>query len=343
MTELCDEIMTTLISEGTAIILLIGLVLLSRHLVKKSSLVDTLFASVCVLDILVALFGSFAYLMRYQTFSGVRPLTIVFVTLMELFALLLMFQWLILVDFTLFRSRDHINRNLLLIAAPLLVGVVFLVTNLFTGIVFTLNDDNFVEPHFGYNIVFGLQIWYLLVSLVLVFRVKTAQRGPRFLGMAPFIIPSFLGVIVTTYTPYSARGLGIAVGLTLIHFSRMNKRIYVDRDTEFFNRAYLKFLLDFAGKAKIQGGSVISFQMEGDAETFAEVLKGEIPDNATVISLGDGTFLLLTAIQRKSSLRMLVENIRDAASEKGLSFREKIAVKKESQTSREFMEQFVAL
>ena len=124
------------------------------------------------------------------------------------------------------------------------IGILLLVINLFTPIVFDVSQDNlYTRTNLYY---FYLVVDYLLVinSLFTYFKSKARGGFLKFFPIWVYIAPITIGgIIQSLFYGISVIPTSIAISIAGILASLQNEMIYRDQLTGIFNRSYLNHLL----------------------------------------------------------------------------------------------------
>ncbi len=342
------DVLTTLYAQGTAVAFILGLMFISVYIRKREKPDSQLFFVMCIDTLVMCVFLSINVLLRYRDFPGAREITLVSMTLSELAIVAFVFIWLHFVDYMIYGSNDHILRHLKATSVPVLFEACLYVVNLFTtlvfrfGIIFNVDEDLIYTRAPGFFVVKIIEICYAVATVVMIVRFRKRSKSPVFIKISPFIIPLAIGSAVSIFTDYSAHSLGLAVGLVMLHFSMMEGYCYIDSRYGCYNKAYLSYVRSYTKKNHIMGGTGIIFEVGDRLKEFSAILLEEKPTNADVIYIGDGRFLMIAESQRKSSIEMFIELVREASEESGISFKSGYGVRNKEEATSTFMERLMA-
>ncbi len=335
------EILTTLYCEATAFILVLGLWIMTKKVRKKSDAGDRLQSALCVYTMLYAAFGAASYGVRYQHFAGAHIIAVLSKTAVETVVALLAYSWVIFVDYQLNRSRDHLKRRYRMAFIPVIVILAMLLINLFTGILYSFDEENVYHPTLIYPVIILIEFLYLVYSAALMVRYRKTDNAFIHVSTIPFLIPFVFMEIVSEMTPYSANPLGVAVGLVLFHFASMNRRCYEDDETGFYNIHYLRYLATVSGEGKYDFGSGLIFSATGHGKELAQILHDEMPFEAEVISLGKGRFLMLSRTVKRMAIQMLFAAVEEAAADRSFKVNTAYELRREKESIGEFAQRFL--
>ena len=315
--NLPGAVITTLYSEGTAIALVLGLIVHTVRL-RKNGTGEHLFSIVTVHALCLAVSGMISHVLLIQDSEALVLCGKVVRNLYELMIPCILFYWLLFLDYMIYGSKDHLYRKYTMPFVPIVVCSVILVINAFTHIVFDFDENLTFEPKAFFWMLIVLEYAYIINSIVLLFRYYARIKGPKFIRIFPFLIPFVAGSFVTRMSPYEVRSLGIAVGLVLLHFSFMNERCFKDEETGFYNKAFLGYLANFSQEHGSEGGCAILFDGAEKGSDLAAVLRDEIPDNSAVVNMGHGRYLVISTAQSREAIKLFITAVEEAASEENI-------------------------
>ena len=307
---------TTIYADASAIILLLGLLLLTNRLRKGAGFGEKLFSFMCVLSIINAVSDEIYMIIRSGDLGQVNGALAMFaVTAVEFTVLVLIYVWLLYVDFTLYQSEDHVLRHYKKIAIPFIVLGVVLILNCFFQFMIELDPAeiyDFTGPYFVY---IAVEYALLIVSFVMVYRYKRDNGTMHYTSIAPMAIPVVVGALVSNVTPYSAFALGLAIGLVFLHFSFMEDACYRNDEKGYFHKEYFEKLIEHTQNGEYDPRGAIYFKANGDKEAFEEILLDWIPDDSELIKLHDGGYLFVNEHGKSRIIKMLVFDVGEEAEE----------------------------
>ncbi len=315
-----DILMVTFDGVLVALMLSFGLFILSKVSVKDIGEKGKKFRSILLFNICLALSELACYSARHHVF-GVLDRTIgqTTGTLVEIFLMIIIWQWLIYVDYCLYHSMDHIRFRYKYLAIPIYVTTGIFVLNFFTGIVFYYDEN--VVSHLTplYYVLTAVKYLYVVGTFVLLAIHKKRNGTLHFVDVWAFAAPTLVASVLTMILPYSLMGIGIAIACVMVYFSELNERCYQDSETGFYNRPYLDHLINQYKEGAFTFSSGIVMCLDNDDEkdfaTLADILKKELPEECETVRLDKERFLSLTKASKKSSLKRLADEIYDATDE----------------------------
>ena len=315
-----DELLVTLYADTIGIILSFGLMVLSARSGNKNDWEMRFFRFLLIWNMILGLVNSVTYCAEHQAFgSSGRTVAIITETGLEVMLALIVLTWFLYVDYSMFLSIDHLKLRIKYWLIPIYIVFLLLAINLFTGIVFVYDENVVYHPTAFYYVQISIKYLYVLVTFVIIWVYKKKQGKLRFVNIWDFAVPGLLGAILTNVTPYSFMCLSLSVAFTMIYFSQLNGRCYVDIYTGFYNKSYLDNLLDLYEKKKFNFNSGILFEFRNledkDIKPVSDILKEELPDECETVRINKNRYLSLTNADRKSSIMLLSEGIEDMVGE----------------------------
>ena len=307
-----NEAIVTISLNTTAFIILLVLLLCSKS-VRSDRAGNKLYRLMCIHVLLDAVLSSISYAMVGQTAEWCRPVAILAKTLMEVVLLNLVYQWLLYVDYILYESREHLRRRYRAFFVPIVLFVLLLMINSFTGIMFTFGEDlNYTATVF-YYLMEVMEAIYFLITLLMVFQYSRQRGKMPFFQPLSLMLPPVLSILISEATPYTFLPLGLSIGLIFLYFSRKKEWAYEDHAFGCYNLNYLDRLarLSEDGKRNFRGRMV--FETKGDEKVLAGILQDELPKGGDLIHAGTGRFLFFSEAVSGDLLRLTEELVREAA------------------------------
>ena len=227
-------------------------------------------------------------------------------TLRELVFMLIVLQWLIFVDFSLYHSRDHIKRRYRHAVLPvIIVTALDIVSSVLAfsakGIPDNIKDD---AMDGFYWMKFVVEVFYILMAVRMVNEHEKESREPGFLKLRAFIVPFLLGVV---FRFYSMAFMAFGIILTYGAVKRRDK--YLDHDTGFYNRGFLEYASKYMDHKDINGESGIVISAPGYKSALAGILNDIMDADSTVFVAEEDRFVILTGELRESAIQILADTV----------------------------------
>lgn len=313
---------------------LLILIFSHRRLYRHKRYEDKLVFSECILVLIALLMEIFGNLLPGLSGRAAFFYQYIAPPIEELLYMAVILQWMVFVDYMLYRSRDHVRRRYRLAVFPILV---VLGLDILQGLFIYVPAE---ESSGTLSMIFCFQLLKLLVEFGCIFftiRLVTLHekesRQPRFLKLSAFIIPFVIGVLFRFYDESM-----MALGILLTYGAVLRRDRYLDYETGFYNRAFLDFLSTYRDRNQYEGGNGILIRGEGHKEAMAKLLRELMPQDANVFYLGEDQFLVLSETLRGSAAKMAVLTIREAAESENPPFspQVKAAKRKPEETAEGF-------
>ncbi|MBR5421419.1 MAG: hypothetical protein IK115_09755 [Lachnospiraceae bacterium] len=332
--------LTTLILDGAAILLMLCLLLFSGHLRRHKRMEGKLFFFICVLTILFAVVNAGSHAMHFRDYDTWIVAAKICRTLSDIAPMLILFQWMVFVDYTLYKSRDNLLRRYKFAFVLILLCIVMLIVNLFTGIAYEFDEELFTHAHVPFYVMLIIEYLFLLLSFFVIIQYRVRNKGQNFFMIFPFAIPVLAGVALNDIHPeLGTFGIGTAVGLVMMYIFMYRGIALVDEDTGFYKADLLELLKKVPANSEI-GGTGIVFTCENADEKIQKILADNKPADSIMVQLNEKDYLLLAAGQRESAIKILIECVTEEAEEAGLKISSRYERQKKGESSEEFLKKF---
>lgn len=259
---------------------------------------------------------------------GALPKITVYATSTWLFAanMLACFFWVRFLAFHLNGGISH--RSKIVINSVVVFGLILLVINLFTPIVFNIDENNLYSRSYFYFAFFMIDYMLVLYSILTYFKAKANGGFLKFFPIWVYIGPIFIGGLVqSVFYGISITSTSIAISIAGVLASLQNEMIYHDQLTGIFNRSYLNYLLTkFTERPKwritgimidLNGFKRINDEfghaVGDDALVMsARILKSAVGNAGSVIRYAGDEFIILLNTQDNAAIDSCVAKIRDS-------------------------------
>ena len=316
--------------ENALLIGLVLFVLLTPKLRKHKRTEDKLIFWECVL---IWFPGFYTLILSYvpiewiYRWPWINYLYLARPVLIELLYMLAILQWLIFVDYCLYRSKDHLRRRYRHSVIPILIVVIL--DSIIAYIIYTLAFTRTVDicADVLWYVKMAVELCYIATAIYLVRRYSKQSHEPKFLRISAFIVPFLLGNLIRFYDMFF---MGLGVVLTYRAVKRRDK--YIDHETGFYNGEYLEYLRTFRREKGYFEGYAMSIEAKGNGKAMADLLRELKPAGISIFSLGEERFLLLGETTRESALSMTAMTLKEAAEESEAAFTPKIEIVKNEET-----------
>ena len=304
-------------ADGSALLLLFGLVVLFQTSIRKKDYEDHLFSRILYLSVICTIMDFIMYV-AYEFEHYYFVLFFEIATEIIVFAIIIF--WLYFVDYKLYHSIDHIK-----LAYQKWLYPAYIVNGMFVIHMFHMlyemqyDKSKYYLEGWTYTLMLIVRYAYVLWSFVILQKYKMENGKLHYFNMWFLVIPVLAGSIVNATTIYSGRNLGLAVGITLLYFYRLNERCYEDNETGAGNSAYLEHLeqMEKEGEFSFESGLffILKNYDEKKGQSFVSILDKEIPGENEIVNLGDGRFVMLSMTRIRAAFELISEDVEAALSE----------------------------
>lgn len=232
-----------------------------------------------------------------------------------------------------FKDEKRWPRHLRIVTATVTILSIFLLTtNLFTGILFTVNSENVYARgplgQLGLMSSFATLVYCVILMSVENRKNKTYLRFPVFLYAMPFFIGGGIQIFIQSMR---LAGVSFALGIITMHLNIQRTLLYTDAMTGVYNRAYLDYYFSEAAKREVGkafGGIMVdinSFKEINDTyghlvgdnaiREAAEIIKNAVDANSLIVRYGGDEFIIIKENEKRDGMRALKERINKAARE----------------------------
>ena len=263
--------------------------------------------------------------------SGLLPKFTVYFTSTWLFAanMLAVFFWVRFLTFHL--NGGMPNRSRIVVNSVVVIGLVLLVINCFTPIVFSIDENNLYSRTHLYFLYLMIDYSLVVYSLVVYFKSKAKGGALKFFPIWVYIVPILIGGIVQSlFYGISVIPTSIAVSIAGVLASLQNEMIYHDQLTGLFNRSYMLYLLKkYVNNPKVNITGIMidlnGFKHINDEfghavgddalVTSAQILKSAVNNGGSVIRYAGDEFIVLLNTQDDGDVKKCIAKIRTSFGE----------------------------
>jgi len=166
----------------------------------------------------------------------------------------------------------HINKKIsraqyITVFILTLIESVVLVINLFTPIVFCVDENNVYTRKPLYFLFIAVAVYLLGYSLALYFSGRLRDGSLRYFPVWEFMIPIIAGVVVqTVYYGVSTQPPGFAIAFTAMVVCLQKEYLYIDKLTGVYNRYELDKIIKYYVKRRKKKFAAIMLDMNGFKE-----------------------------------------------------------------------------
>ena len=297
---------------------------------KKLYPEDKFFLGMSFLTIAIAVYP--VIIIRFVKWLPLMHLTSFALFVPDLLNLLFAMGWLIFLDYSVYRNRSRIRRNLQIAALPLTFMLVLEITML-VMIEMASKEKISVNMHGVYFSAWitapydALEIIMTVACIISAYRLVSAyhkrRMEPIFLRFDFFIVPWIIGTFLMLFLYLSVMGFFDSLVLFFIYRVLMEREKYLDRETGAYNEQFLILYDDFMDKAEFAGMTAFVVKVHTQKEALLDIIKGSMPERAFVVRLDNGSFLIFCEALSRMTLEMFERSMQDA----GLNHNPPVSVK----------------
>ena len=322
--------------EIAAVIGVIILILANPRLKEHKRTEDRYLFTECILVIAMNLLDLSLIPMVVSDAGWTQYAFEISLTINEMLYMMIILQWLVFVDYSLYRSRDHIRRRYRHAVLPIIILTALdIIQSIF---VFAPGVDPFLHSVGAlvlYYLKFIIELSYIATAIYLVKKHDKESREPKFLRLEAFIIPFVIGVLFRFYDSPM-----MALGIILTYGAVKRRDSFINQDTGFYNVDFFRYLGAYRDKKKYRGESVIVMSSPEHAGKLALLLQKMGPGKGSVIDKGDGQFFLFAENLRESAASMISSTFKEEAQKSDPPFTPEISLirRREDESASGFAE-----
>ena len=298
--------------DVAAILLMVVLMLLSERQRKRDTPSVRIYGALCWLVLFTCIACLVFNAMYRNTAPWSRTAALISRTIWNYLVLAVDYYWLSYVDLKLYGKRNRKTYITILEVLPLIFFSVLLFINLFTGIVFSVAEDNSIQPKLLFKLLMLTEFLYFAASALIVWYFDRKTSKIRFLHIGPMIISVSVALIPQYFSPYGTGILGFVGGLTLLYFSMVDEFHYLDEESGLYKKSFLSFFSDQALSDKNWANSALILEADGYLPAAFEILRNTLHQNYDVIRMKDNKFLMFSKAGHLSALQLLSTHIEEA-------------------------------
>lgn len=286
---------------------------------------DKMFGRICIMSIVSALvrvasdtvFGGFSTEINKLALVGIYFID-------DMIQLAILLQWILLVDFMLHHSRDHLKKEtspilrimLIIAAVDAIVSVVVLYSGLFVNVNAELAE--LIRTIFFRHAFGAVELIILIWALWKLVDYNIKVKGPTDYRGVLFIIPIVLGVVISMIIgrKMDLIPLAIGIGLMLLFLAMRYNRRFLDKETGFHSREYLKRLNLNGPDRFFEGALGILIKADDPKGALPGVLKEDLPHEMKIVRLDRNSYFLIGEPHPEMILKLFLQNLTDDAKEK---------------------------
>ena len=340
----------TRILEIDSVIYLVTLVILALLMVqfikRKHRYPElNMFFRMCVINALMALCGLTSDgLLSYWEIASTEVLVsyLIYSIIYERFAILLLAQWLLFVEYILHRSPDRIKRRYTVAAVPFIVAFITETASIIIALQHDLPFDKSAVSRTLYFSSHVVMFIYIFAAYIVMFLDYRRTKIPRYIHLTPTMLCIVTGYLLNWFvTPFPTVTSGFALGLVFADYYMFRRLSYIDPATGFYLGKFLPLLAEITEKTKLEGGTVIRFSAGDVSEKMASILNAWKPQNCMIFTMGDGLFLIISGALKDSTCERFISLVSEDAKKEGIPLETGYETENEG-TAEEFINKVIA-
>ncbi|HHU03359.1 MAG TPA: diguanylate cyclase [Christensenellaceae bacterium] len=254
-----------LIANGTAILLLIVILLSYKRPIRHVMLDEKTFYVMVILNIAQCIIETVVFLMDGKMVYGYHALLIILNVILFIVNIVFAFSWTIFVDYKLFTDMKRIKQVYPFVAIPAALVIIGCLINLFTPVFFVVDKYNVYQRTDLFIIPYAVTYSYLAYGVILVYLFRKKVQKYLFLPAIMFMVPIMIGSLLQFFFyGYSLVWLGVAIGMMYLFINVQNEASFVDSLSGLFNRQYLGNLLLMYSRKKDAAGVPAGIMLDID-------------------------------------------------------------------------------
>lgn len=307
-------------------VLILGVLLISSSLVRQRRLMsDRVFSAMCILTMVSCAADTAGFVCDGQNDTTSVVIAFLVDTFTYVTNILVCVLWCLYVDLRLYASKRHVISTLKKICAPAIIGLLGLVINTFTGIVFYIDNDGVYQRGKAAAYYFVLTYFYLIASIFIRRAHKKKMGATKFVPVWMFLIPILVCAVIQLFVyGISLTWCSVAIGLVSMHMSLQNELMYLDPLTRLYNRNYLNHTINQYRNSKLNILGIM-LDMDGFKEIndtyghsegdealveMSRLLERSVPGKAIPIRYAGDEFMILIPGDNREELDEIVRAVR---------------------------------
>lgn len=254
--------------------LILLLFLVNQRRSGSFSLDDRLFNGILIAAIVEQVMDAGQWLLDGTSFPGAYVLQMVCYSLGYGVAPVITCLWAMYCDLRVHVDERGLKKRAALYAIPVMLNTLLLIANLFTPLVFRIDEAHIYHREQWFLVYMVLMYFYGLLSMVLVLRkaarTESALEKRELHYMALFVVPPVIGGAVQwMFYGVSIIWVTVAFSIILIYINVLSRQISTDVLTGLNNRRKLNRYLDL--KINSAEADAATFLMMIDADHFKSI------------------------------------------------------------------------
>ncbi|MGN0689553.1 MAG: GGDEF domain-containing protein [Oscillospiraceae bacterium] len=223
------------------------------------------------------------------------------------------YLWTLFTEYKLTGGSEKMKKTALVMAIPLILCTILLVTTPINGFVFTVTDDNvYTRTGFNFLITVFLIAFYIMYGTIKVYINRRNKGKYLILPAIYYITPLSIAVTVQSLNyGISLTYIGIAIGLVGVYLGTQSDSAYIDQLCGIYNRRYYNDYIGAFCNSKAKNSTITGVLIDmdnfksindnfghdvGDEALiqFSTVLRKHMSNIGFAVRYGGDEFILIT-------------------------------------------------
>lgn len=225
-------------------ICLLLIILFKQHEEVGNSIVKRQFNYLIYATLAMLVVDMLCWVLDGASFPGAYGLKLAAESVYYVFNILIPFLWLMYVEITVSKETKRTYRRLKWLSVPMLLLFVLVIVNLFTGALFTIDEQNIYHRNTGFYGFLVVVYAYLLYSAALAVlaarRASWKEEQRRYYALAfAVVLPGIAGIIQSFFYGVALIWVFTAISIMMMYIDSLNRQISADPLTGINNRREL--------------------------------------------------------------------------------------------------------
>ena len=296
-----------------ALVLLVIVRLHTWNQYKTGKLLDIqLLTGMINLTIFECFFDTIVFLVDGQTFMGSREVNYAGNIIYNIFKMSIAYFWPLFIEYKINSSYKKVKKLATALAIPLIISSLLVLSTPFSGIIFSVNEDNiYARSEYLYCIPNLLILAYIILGIIKICLNRDKDDKYLLFPALFFLTPVSLGITIQMLNyGISLTFLGIAIGLTGVYMSTQNESTYVDQLCGVYNRRYYNDYINSFSNTSRNGNFITGVLIDMDdfkqindkyghhvgdkaLKVFSSVLRKQVNNVGFAVRYGGDEFILI--------------------------------------------------
>lgn len=223
MPELTQLNVASIILDISAVIIAFGILCETRFMRRSGRKADILFFRLLILTMIIAVADMAGYITEGRADPLMIKIQIISMTVFYLSFVILSISWF---DYCKYKFKDRQKESGTQIRAVHVLGLLTIaavIFNLFTGIIFSVDNAGAYHRGIGFIPVYIVMAAYVAAGFVMVGRYRTVGKK-KLIPLWLYVLPVVFGIVVTfVVSEVSMASLGAAISIAFTHLGTMNE------------------------------------------------------------------------------------------------------------------------